>query len=454
MEELDETVRSHGVSDVQHRPVAGFPYLRTDRFLASFAPERPQGAELKAWLDRMQAAALEDLTVELANLPAGTPLPPHPRDSLASALDGAKYCADRLREHDLARPGLADRLADAATVPAEYRSWQRTVGLYYLSLMAVQRGVDRWQAETFADFGTAPSELPIAGKLTAYVPPPDSPAFDQPRISELIRSLPRDALGIPHLEERQRQLLFDAFAPTWVIDVASNADRPGRMVYPPTGGIAEADPTRPTVYRLLSFTRFHDQVLLQLNYAIWFPERPADGYFDLLGGHLDGLIWRVTLDREGRPLLFDSIHQCGCYHLFFPGGALPPARTGVTFAEDTLVPGASPQGDRARLRVAHSTHYLQSAEDTAVASSEITYRFADYDELRSLPLIFGGRRSLFGSDGIVAGTRRGERFVLWPMGVPEPGAMRQWGHHATAFVGERHFDDPRLIETSFRVQTP
>ena len=68
-----------------------------------------------------------------------------------------------------------------------------------------------------------------------------------------------------------------------------------------TGGIAEADPTRPTVYRLLSFTRFHDQVLLQLNYAIWFPERPADGYFDLLGGHLDGLIWRVTLDREGRP---------------------------------------------------------------------------------------------------------------------------------------------------------
>jgi hypothetical protein len=35
------------------------------------------------------------------------------------------------------------------------------------------------------------------------------------------------------------------------------------------------------------------------------------------------------------------------------------------------------------------------------------------------------------------------------MGVPDPGAMRQWGRHATAFVGRRHFDDPFLIERYF-----
>jgi hypothetical protein len=29
------------------------------------------------------------------------------------------------------------------------------------------------------------------------------------------------------------------------------------------------------------------------------------------------------------------------------------------------------------------------------------------------------------------------------------GAMRQWGKHATAFVGRRHFDDPRLMEDRF-----
>ncbi len=29
------------------------------------------------------------------------------------------------------------------------------------------------------------------------------------------------------------------------------------------------------------------------------------------------------------------------------------------------------------------------------------------------------------------------------------GAMRQWGRHATAFVGRRHFDDANLFEKRF-----
>jgi hypothetical protein len=61
----------------------------------------------------------------------------------------------------------------------------------------------------------------------------------------------------------------------------------------------------------------------------------------------------------------------------------------------------------------------------------------------------GGRRSLFDPDGLVAGSERGERWLFWPMGVREPGAMRQWGHHATAFVGRRHFDDPDMMDRYF-----
>jgi hypothetical protein len=37
------------------------------------------------------------------------------------------------------------------------------------------------------------------------------------------------------------------------------------------------------------------------------------------------------------------------------------------------------------------------------------------------------------------------------MGVPDPGAMRQWGRHATAFVGRRHFDDVNLVERYFEL---
>ncbi len=58
------------------------------------------------------------------------------------------------------------------------------------------------------------------------------------------------------------------------------------------------------------------------------------------------------------------------------------------------------------------------------------------------------------ADGIVPGSERGERWLFWPMGVPEPGAMRQWGRHATAFVGRRHFDDPWLFERYFALEQP
>ena len=72
------------------------------------------------------------------------------------------------------------------------------------------------------------------------------------------------------------------------------------------------------LYRLLSHTRFRGQVLLQLNYILWFPARPPEKPGDIYAGRFDGINFRVTLSGEGRPLLFDSIHNCGCYHKFFP----------------------------------------------------------------------------------------------------------------------------------------
>jgi hypothetical protein len=72
--------------------------------------------------------------------------------------------------------------------------------------------------------------------------------------------------------------------------------------------------------------------------------------------------------------------------------------------------------------------------------------------MRSITLRDGTHRSLFGPDGIVAGTERGERWYFWPMGTTEPGAMRQWGRHSTAFVGRRHFDDAHLIDRYFEFQ--
>jgi hypothetical protein len=50
---------------------------------------------------------------------------------------------------------------------------------------------------------------------------------------------------------------------------------------------------------------------------------------------------------------------------------------------------------------------------------------------------------------MIPGTQRPERFFFWPMGIASAGQMRQWGRHATAFVGRRHFDDPYLLDRYF-----
>ena len=68
--------------------------------------------------------------------------------------------------------------------------------------------------------------------------------------------------------------------------------------------------------------------------------------------------------------------------------------------------------------------------------------------------LHGQRRSLFDPDGVVRGTERAERFLFWPMGIANAGAMRQWGRHATAFIGRRHFDDADLIERRFDLIEP
>jgi len=46
--------------------------------------------------------------------------------------------------------------------------------------------------------------------------------------------------------------------------------------------------------------------------------RPPADADDVLAGRLDGLLWRFTLAKNGAPLVYDTIHPCGCYPLFIP----------------------------------------------------------------------------------------------------------------------------------------
>jgi hypothetical protein len=115
------------------------------------------------------------------------------------------------------------------------------------------------------------------------------------------------------------------------------------------------------------------------------------------------------------------------------------------------------------LRIAATTHHIESVyvDDSAhnyIGIDKVSVSWEDYHSLRSLP--YGDQRndrrnkSLFEQNALVEGSQRKERWFFWPLGVPSAGAMRQWGNHATAFIGRRHFDEPHLIDNNFRLSNP
>lgn len=453
---LDEAVARAGAGDGMTARLEGFPQLRVNRFLAGYAQQPMSDAQFADWMGRLLELGEEGRAVELANLPAAETMRLERElrgfpGELQNAGEGVKRCGGYLNTAIFASAESREGLRAAARVPDEYATWQRVAGLYWLARIPFAAGVRQWQKEMRAMFEAPLSQLPVRGRLLSYEPP----RAEKAPVAALIRNARVSALGIPEFNGAELDALFGAFAPAFVIDTASAADRPGLLGWQ-DGALPAVDIARPAVYRRVSYARYQGRTLLQLNYSIWFPERPLVSEWDLLGGYLDGLTWRVTLTPDGEPWIYDSIHNCGCYHQFFPTARAALIAQPDTLDETAFVPQALPKvapGERLSLRLESGTHYLQRivVERRAVAGA-LQYGFADDDSLRSQAMSNGARKSVFRADGVVPGTERGERYWFWPMGVPEAGAMRQWGRHATAFVGRRHFDDPDLLEKYFEMK--
>lgn len=447
---LDRAIDANGVRDASAHRIDGFPYLRVDRFAASFRHEEMDDARRRTWVAQLGALDATARRYEIRNLPdaALTELGVAQRDA---ALTRTHSCGETLMRHDLAAPATRGQLAARAAVPDDYATCKRVAGLYALTRIPFFAGVSRWQEGVTALFGKPAVDAPDGFSRFGPSEPPPGAA----RVRDLLSRIDRDALGIARPDQMQQRLLFAAFAPVFAVDVGGSFDRPGALHWPVGDPLVPGvDVARPLVYHRLAHTRWGGRVHLQLVYSLWFPERPREGVLDLLGGRLDGVIWRVTLDHDGTPLIYDTIHSCGCYQMFFAANgvvAKPPPAEPIEWA---FVPATLPAHDadsRVLVRIASATHYVThvSVIDAAAAGNVSPYSLAQEDELRALPLPGRGSRSLFGPDGLVAGSERGERFLFWPMGVASAGAMRQWGRHATAFVGRRHYDDADLLERRF-----
>ena len=443
---LDDATDAAGVRDAQYARVGGFPYLRVDRLLASLrsrAADRPDA--LAAYAERLRALDYDARRHEIENLPDG-----RLSGTRAQALRRTDDCGAQLVAADLLDATSRSALLATAQVPDDYSTAMRFFGAYWLTRLPFSAGVRRFEDETRAQFAAGPG---AAAPRVRYAPPAVRPV-EREVVQGLLSRGRLDPLGQPLLSGREFDAIAATYAPTFEVAIGGDYDRFGVLRWRRGEAAPVVEAADPVVYAQPAYTRSGDAVLLQIVYTIWFAERPPSSALDLLAGRLDGLVWRVTLAPDGEPLIYDSIHPCGCYHWFFPSPRARPRPAPDEREEWAFAPQAMPriaEGERPVVSIASATHFIERVGVQSGPDSLVRYALQHYDELRSLPRLDGTRGSVFGTDGLVAGTERAERFLYWPMGIASAGAMRQWGRHATAFVGRRHFDDADLLERRFEL---
>ena len=443
---LDKRTEEAEVLDSGVFRVKDYPYLRVNRFIASFSEDVDDQSAFGAWTDRMQALDQDAREYEIANLPASAVAMLDSANGRAGLYNKIVTCGDLLKESDFQDIEQRQKLRNRVSVPDEYIVLRRVLGIYPLTSLFVSHGVSKWHAEAHKSFSNEP---PVNWQTIRYV---SDQKIDWESMRQILAPTKRDDLGIPVYSPEQREALFRMYAPVWEIQIRGEDDRIGTPIWAGKG-VLDVDTHKPLTYTLLSFTRFGKQILAQLNYIIWFPSRPKQSDWDLYGGLLDGLNYRVTLDSDGVPLLYETVHNCGCYYKAYPTKRLQ-VRAKIDYAEPPLVlkaPDLDPSKNFVTVAMESRTHYVQHLypRSRELLPEVVTYSLADYGQLRSLSYLSGARRSMFDQYSLVPGSERLERFILWPTGVLSPGGMRQWGRHAVAFVGRRHFDDPLYMDRMF-----
>ena len=449
---LDAQVKEAGVREASEYPVPGFPYLRTNRFLSALKNRIKDEKEREAWLKWMRASDLRAREKEIENLPEERLLSLQVIETVLSnrkeVSDRVEFCSEKLFNHDKTSEGFDSLLTARVDVPDEYSLLRRAIGLY--PLMVIPVAIVNHHAAVKAEswFERNLDQLPVLGRLTTYAPR-ENQALPEEEINVVLEDSRRNALAIPLPDEDWGRRLAWSFAPAIVQDVAAPYDQIGQAVW--KGNRIGIDPEKPTVYYYFSHAFLKGEPILQINYVTWYSERAGETPPSIEKGHLDGWTYRVSLDLRGRVFMVDVMSNCGCYHLFAPARERIERIVSNPLKPDPFVPQwlpASAPGDRLAMRVSSGWHRVERLLPVSDPQDPVLYDLVPYDRLKALPT-GAGTESIFDSRGIVKGSERVERFILFSMGIPKIGSMREKGHHAIALIGRTHFDDPCLFDRTF-----
>lgn len=450
-ERLDEKVREAGVRDASGFSVPGFPYLRTNRFLSALKHRLQDGQEGEIWLRWMQELDLRSRKKEIGNLPdemvlSLTSKEQPDRENLYRQVES---CSSELLTHDQARPDFYSLLRSFVDVPDEYSFFLRTVGLYPIVALPVALVTENSREKMRKRFEADLGDLPVDGSLRAFVPG-QGISLHEEELWKIIEASRENPLRIPLPDSVQEKRLVQAFAPIFIQDVAEPYDLPGRVVW--RNHRTEVESEKPTVYYYLSHAFLKGEPILQINYAIWYSERAGERPPSIEKGHLDGLTIRISLDAQGDVFMVDAVNNCGCYHLFTPHRERVDRFVSKPLMFDAMVPQWLPDislEERLGIRINSGWHQVQRLISAKEAPRPVPYDLVPYDVLEALPREDGRIESIFDARGIAKGSQRVERFILFSIGIPSVGSMRQRGHHAIELIGRSHFDDPHLFDQNF-----
>jgi hypothetical protein len=382
------------------------------------------------------------LVVSMASTGTGRP----DREGL---FDRVESCSSELLNHDQARSDFYSTLNPFVEVPDEYSCLMRTAGLYPLIALPVVAITEKSRHKIGSWFKADLKDLPVDGRLRAFVP--EKKAFlSEKEIDAILEESEKNPLRIPLPDEVQEKKLVESFAPIFIQDVSAPCDRIGRVVW--KGEDVDIDPERPTVYYYVSYAFLRGKPIFQINYVIWYSERSGERPPSIEKGHLDGLTARISFDDQGKLFMVDVVMDCGCYHLFAPEKERVERIISKPFQFDAFVPQWLPliaPEKRIGIRIMSGWHQVQRVIAVEEIPDPISYELVPYDILEALPQEGSQTKSIFDAKGIVRGSERVERFILFSMGIPSIGSMRQRGHHAIELIGRVLFDDPNLFDQSF-----
>ena len=378
-EATDARVAAAGAGHHGYQRIPGFPYLRTDRTLASFAEEAQSPEAVGTWVRRMRAHDAEAREYELQNLGLQNP----ERRNLHTDL---YRCGRGLAFIDLEVPGnlalLRAQAGRIASGPPPERGLERLGEILAAPVRAIRESSRR--ASVRDVFATPPpggsADVVWEGEATrqgGLVPL---------RLDELRR----DALGYPGMIGSAWRALAEKHAPQLWLDGAAAGASPAALYWDEQQRLRARTET-PTVYYRIDFRRDGARMLPEIDYVVFLPAEPTEAP--------RALRWTVTIGPDVEPLLYESPHPAGSPRRVFPAAAgaerlLSGSRSGLVLHAEVA------PGERALIRIAGETSpdivdvlNRQAANPTQLRQ----YRLAPYEQLFTLPLPQGGSRSAVGS---------------------------------------------------------